>query len=226
MIGYWGSSVSKWITGKMADQWINRLANWSNWLAGLLVLIDWVLWRPFKWLDAWLAVYPVHSLTSWLALCVTHTLSGWVTNSLAVWLTDLLTSCLSDWLTKWQTVWVTDRLADWLSGFLCNILTIDWSAGCQAVLFYRMSKRKTGCPPVQPTLYLTDQLADLQTICCTHCWTNWLTDWLSFCLTYARPDWLTCWLAVFPILHSGWLPELLVTWQILGFKLFTPGNFA
>ena len=40
---------------------------------------------------------------------------------------------------------------------------------------------------MQPTLYRTDQLADLQIICCAHCWTNWLTDWLSFCLTYTRP---------------------------------------
>ena len=137
-------------------------------------------------------------LPGWLTLFVTYTLSGWVTDWLAVWLTDWT----SDKLSRWLTDWWTDCLA-----FYVTYSLFDWSSGWHAVLFHTLSDWKTGWPPVQRTLCLT--------------------DWLAFCVTYTLSDWLTCWLAVFPTyLHAGWLSVLLFTWQILGFKLFTPGNFA
>ena len=109
-------------------------------------------------------------------------------------------------------------MVDWLSGFLCNILTIwlvIWLA-CSPIL--HTVWLKNWLASVQRTLWLTDQLADLQTICCTHCQTNWPTDWLTYLLFNIHTVWL--------VGYAGWLPVLLFTWQIFGFKLFTPGNFA
>ena len=83
-------------------------------------------------------------------------------------------------------------MVDWLSGFLCNILTIwlvIWLA-CSPIL--HTVWLKNWLASVQRTLWLTDQLADLQTDFAVHTvrLTDQLTDWLTFCLTYTLSDWL------------------------------------
>ena len=105
-------------------------------------------------------------------------MTDWLTD----WLTDQVRNCLADWL-----------MVDWLSGFLCNILTIwlvIWLA-CSPIL--HTVWLKNWLASVQRTLWLTDQLADLQTInSAVHTvrLTDQLTDWLTFCLTYTLSDWL------------------------------------
>ena len=109
------------------------------------------------------------------------------------------------WLTDW---WWTDCLA-----FCVTYSLFDWSSGWHAVLFYTLSDSKTGWPLCSiHSDWLTNWLT------CRHCQTNWPTDWLTYLLFNIHTVWL--------VGYAGWLPVLLFTWQIFGFKLFTPGNFA
>ena len=102
--------------------------------------------------------------------------------------------CLTDWPSDKLSGWLTDLWTDCLT-FCVTYSLFDWLSGRQAVLFYTLSDWKNGWPPVQPTVYLTDQLADFQTICCTHCRTNWPTDWLTYLLFNIHTVWLTDFLA-------------------------------